>query len=75
MKSSTNKKSEIEEHEKNNPNQNLNGDRFHDFVGKFCNSEYKENTIAVELTKGSFLMAEENVNDQSGDIPEESERN
>jgi hypothetical protein len=36
MKSSINKKSEVEEHERNNPNNNLTGDHFYDNIGKFC---------------------------------------
>ena len=37
MKSSYSRKNEIEEHEKNNPNQELTGDAFYDNIGKFCN--------------------------------------
>jgi hypothetical protein len=39
MKSSINKRTEIEEHEKNDPNYDKCGDSFYDFIGKFCNNE------------------------------------
>ena len=74
MKSNVSRKSEIEEHEKNNPNFEASGDQFYDNIGKYCNYDAIKNNLMLP----SIDSHEENVNDNSGEcegmIPEEAER-
>lgn len=57
--------SQIEENDKDNPNCNLTGDVFYDYVGKFCNSDAKLILEAsLQGLKSSILTDEgENVLD------------
>ena len=69
MKSSIARKSEIEEHDKNNPNSETTGNAFYDFIGKFCNSE-----AVAKLSSFATTLNEENDLCEEGNIPEESDK-